>query len=260
MKKIIITMTLVAVLVVSLLPGCSMVGKGTVTEEKKFADFTRVYLGGSFEVEITQADSFSIVVTTRSDLLDYIIVSQEGEILRVYLNPRNPFTDFTAISKSFKAKITMPVLTELRVSGIADVTVKGFKSANNFNLEESGASSLDIGKMEAGDTEFKISGASKLSGDLKAAGAKFEVSGASIIELDGSTENLVLSASGASKASLANFSTNATSVNLSGDSEATIFVKEKLDVVLTDASRLYFKGNPTMGTTIISDASTIKHQ
>ncbi len=262
MKKAIIPILLVAALVgLTLLSSCSLTGpRNMITEEEKFTDFTNVDIGGSFEVEIVQANSFSITVSTERDLLDYITVSKEGETLRVYINPRQPFTDFTAIAKSFKAKITMPALTELRLSGTTRVTVTGFKSANNFKLDESGASSLSIDKIEAGDVEFKVSGASKLSGNIKAKGARFEVLGASNVELVGSAETIVLNASGASKANLPDFPTNTANINLSGASEATIDVKEKLDVVLSDASRLYFNGNPTMGTTSISDASTIKHQ
>jgi len=43
-------------------------------------------------------------------------------------------------------------------------------------------------------------------------------------------------------------------------SEATINVKGRLDSVLSGASRLYFHGNPTMGNTEVSGASTIKHK
>ncbi len=261
MKKTIIPIALVAALVAMLLSGCLLTAqRNMVTEEKKFSDFTRVDLGGSFEVEIAQANSYSITVTTERDLLDYITVSKEGETLRVYINPRHPFTDFAAIAKSFKAKITMPALNELRLSGTTKVTVTGFKSANDFKLDESGASSLSIDKIEAGEIEFKISGASKLSGNIKAKDAKFEVSGASNVALVGSAETIALNTSGASKANLTDFPTNTASINLSGASEATIDVKEKLDVVLSDASRLYFQGDPTMGTTSISGASTIKHQ
>ncbi len=261
MRKAIIPAAIIVALAVVVFLGVSLIGRrSTVTEEKRFSDFTRVDLGGSFEAEIVQANSFNVTVSTRRDLLDYITVSQEGDTLRIYINPRQPFTDFTAIAKSFKARITMPALKELRLSGTTKVTVTGFKSANDFKLNESGASSLSVDKSEFGNVEFNVLGASKFSGNIKAKDAKFLVSGAGDVKLAGSAETIALNTSGATKINLTDFPTDTASINLSGASEATIQVKERLDVVLSDASRLYFKGNPVMGTTSISDASTIKHQ
>jgi hypothetical protein len=47
---------------------------------------------------------------------------------------------------------------------------------------------------------------------------------------------------------------------MSGASEATIYVIDTLDVEVSGASRLYFVGNPMLGETDISGASTIKHK
>ena len=49
-------------------------------------------------------------------------------------------------------------------------------------------------------------------------------------------------------------------VNLSGASEVTINVRGVLDIEMSGASRLYFYGNPTMGDTDVTGASTIKHR
>ena len=265
MKKAIMPITLVTVLTaVALFSGCSVTMPGSVgnvvTEEKDFTDFTSVDVEDTFEVEIIQSDSFSITVSADDSFFDYVAVSKEGETLRIYLNPRHTFTDFTLQAKTLKAKITMPALYGLHLSGASKGTVTGFKSAQDFNLEVSGASSLGIADIEVGDMEFEVSGASKVTGSMKANDAKFEISGASGVELEGSANNIVLKASGASKIKLADFPLGNANVNLSGASEATVNAKGRLDAVLSAASRLYFLGNPTMGNINISGASTIKHK
>jgi len=262
MRKAIIPIILVAILTTAaLLLGCETVGLGgIVTEEKDFANFTRVDVEGTFEVEITQSDSFSITISADESFFDYIAVSREGETLKIYLNPRHTFTDFTLQPKNLKAKITMPTLYGFYLSGASEGTITGFKSSEDFNLNVSGASSLDIDDVEVGDAKLEISGASSVTGNMNAADAELEVSGASGVELEGSANNIMLNAAGASKVNLADFTLNNANINLSGASEATVNVSGRLDSVLSAASILYFRGNPTMGNIIVSGASTIKHK
>jgi len=262
MRKAIIPLILVAVLVAAaLFSGCGTNGLGNiVTEEKDFTDFTYVEVEDTFNVEITQSESFSVIVSADESFSDYVAVSKEGETLRIYLNPRHTFTDFTLQAKILKARITMPTLYGFHLSGASKGTVTGFNSPQDFSIDVSGASSLDIHDIEVDDAELQVSGASKVSGSMSADDAVFGVSGASKIKLEGKADDIVLNASGASKANLADFPLNNADVKLSGASEATINAKGKLDCVLSAASSLYFLGNPTMGNISVTGASTIKHK
>jgi len=114
--------------------------------------------------------------------------------------------------------------------------------------------------MAVGDAKFEISGATRVSGDLKAHDTEFEVSEATNVELVGSADKMILRASGASKLRLADFPLEQANVILSGASEATIRVSGRLDVVLSGASKLYYRGDPMIGDIIVSDTSTIKRR
>jgi hypothetical protein len=259
MRKV--TIMLVALLVVVMaLPGCSLSLGGAKTEKKDFTNFTRLDVKDIFAVEIVQADSYSITITFDEDLRDYIDVAKEGETLRIHLSPRHAFTDFTLKKLTLKTKITMPALYELSLSGATKATLSGFKSTHDFRLLVSGASSLSTDKFEVSNADIEISGASKLGGTMKASDITSEVSGASQVELSGSGNSLALKASGASNLNLAYFTLNTATVDLTGASEVTLNAKDKLELVLNDASRLYFYGNPAITNVSISGASTIKHR
>ncbi|MFC2056358.1 GIN domain-containing protein, partial [Chloroflexota bacterium] len=159
-----------------------------------------------------------------------------------------------------KVEIAMPALYGLQLSGASKGTITGLKSTRGFSLGLSGASSLETVDIVVGDAEFEVAGASRVSGNITADDAEFEVSGASSIELSGSADNIILEVSGASRVDLADFTLSDADVELSGASEATVNVKGRLDTALSGASRLYFYGNPTMGDTDVSGASTIKHK
>jgi hypothetical protein len=259
MKRTYLAILLATILAtVMLLAGCSSLGK-TVTETKEFTGFTSVDVENTFQVEIVQAASFSTTITANEGLLDYISVSQEGETLKIMLSPHHPFTDFTVGRGTLKAKIAMPAISSVSLSGATKGTISGFKSSQSFRVDVSGASSFNIDDIEVGNAEFDISGASKVTGSLKASDANFVVSGASRVDLKGSANNFTLTESGASILKLLEFTVNTADVKLDGASEATIAVKEKLDVALSGASRLYFHGNPAMGNISVTGASTIKN-
>jgi len=231
---------LIILVVVIMLSGCVVPGSGSeVVEERKFdfTDFTYVEVGVSFEVEIIQSDSFSVTIIA-DDLFvknDLVQVTKEGETLRIYLLPRlplhstsfgTPWFSFIKKERTFKAKITMPILYGLRLYQGTNGVITGFSSSNDFNLDLSEESSLN-GYIEAGDVKFDVS--------------------ASKVTLEGSANNITLSANGTSKLNLADFPLNNANVTLRANTEATLNVNGRLDCVVKELSSLYFVGNPTMG-------------
>ena len=89
MKKALIPVIATAALIASaLVSGCGGGASGDeITEEKDFTDFTSVDVGSAFEVDISQADSFSVIITADESLFEYVEVSKSGRTLKIYLNP-----------------------------------------------------------------------------------------------------------------------------------------------------------------------------
>ncbi len=252
----IIVAVLIAVLLVSgLLVGCAGVVKGSGnldTQEFNFRDFARVEVGYAFEVEITQSSSYSVSITADDNLFDYILVSKQGTTLKIVLKPALHYA-----STKLQARITMPQLYGLALSGATRGTVSGFSSTDNIDIEVSGASSLNLVEMSAGDVEFDISGASRVTGEITAGDVEFDVSGASTVQLEGSASDIVVDASGASHVKLAAFPVSNADVSLSGASSGTVNLDGRLDADLSGASKLLYIGEPTMGDIDISGASTL---
>ena len=157
MKKglipVILVVTLIAVLA---LPGCKgTIGSGEViTEKKDFKNFTSLDISSAFEVDITQSSTYSVVISADEDIFDYIEVTQTGSKLTIYLNPRHIFTDFTLGRRVLKAEISMASLHGLELSGASKGTITGFQSASPLVLDVSGASTLKLVNIVAGDTNF----------------------------------------------------------------------------------------------------------
>jgi hypothetical protein len=232
--------SLALVLVVVLVAGCvpvsftnSITGSGrTVTKEFALAGFTKVDASSAFEVAITSGDNYSVAVTVDDNLVDQLDVTKSGDTLRIHLKPSLSIRNTT-----MKARVTLPVLTGLDLSGATRTTVAGFDSAKT----------LDV----------RVSGASTLRGDIKSGDAQFDVSGASKVELEGSADGLNLKVSGASTATLDGFPSKDTTVEASGASHATVKASGKLTVEASGASSVTYVGEPANLSVNTSGASSV---
>ena len=207
------------------------------TEEFNFSDFTRVAVGGAFEVEVVHSNSYSVSVTADDSLFKNLKVTREGETLKV---GHSKHIGWRVRTSRPKAKITMPALNELKLSGASKGTVSGFNSLEDFKLN--------------------LSGASSVTGDITASNAEIDCSGASRVELTGSAKDAVIEASGASRMELAGFSVHDAAIKLSGASRSTVKLDGTLNAKLSGASKLRWIGNPIVGDIKTSGASTLSNK
>jgi len=227
------------------------------TEEMDFRDFTCVDTAYACEVEVIWSDSYGVSITAGDNLIKSVKVIKEHETLKI----RRTLSSIRGlIPGTFHARITMPVLSGLNLSGASKGTVSGFSSRGNFSANLKGASSLDILNMSAGDMKFKLAGASKVAGQVAAADAEFNLSGASRVALEGSASNIVIDAAGASHVDLAGLHVGSANVKLRGASHSTVNTDGELDANLSGASKLYWLGKPVMGDVQTAGASTISRK
>ncbi len=206
-----------------------------VTEEFSITGFERVQVSHAFTADISQGDEFSVIIDIDENLIEYLQVVKAGNTLKIGLEPDHRYVISAATRR---AKVTMPELTGVDVSGASHATISGFKSSRALTVDVSGASSLR-GDIECGDGQFEVSGASELT-------------------LRGSGENVVINASGASHVDLSLFPQADASVEASGASRVTVNASGRLDVDASGASEVKYLGSPTLGTIDSSGASSIK--
>jgi len=231
-----------------------VIGSGNlVTRYMDFEDFTAVRIGTAFKVEIAQSTSYGVSITADDNVFDYIQVSKTGEKLTIGLAPNHNYYGIT-----LRAKITMPELRELALTGATRCTINRYGSTQGLNVDISGASNLSMEDVSTGDVKIVISGASTVTGGMMVSGnTKLIVSGGSRVELEGTSDVLDIDCYESSWIDLANFAVYNANVVLSDGSQATINLDGRLDCDLSSGSRLYYIGNPTFGDVNNSGGSTI---
>jgi hypothetical protein len=249
-KKLLVV--LLSILVLPLFITSCIVDTGPVTTRTfDYTDYKAVEISSAFQAEIVQSNDWSISITAGSKLVDHLDVRVEEGILKIGLrnwqswNIRRP-----------TARITMPELYSMKLSGASKVSIMGFQSQHDTDFNVSGASKLDL-DLDAYDVRTEISGASRITGCINVHDFDMEVSGASRVELNGSGNLLDVYVSGASNVNLENFPTTEASVNVSGASRLTVSSTDKLSVSLSGASSLYYTGNPELNSIDVSGSSKI---
>ena len=214
------TMTVVLVVLVALLAGCtqgSITGSGKiVTREETFTGFDKLDVSHGFKVDVRQAEDFSVVIRVDDNVEKYLEVAKKGSTLQIGLKP-----NLSLGNRTLEAEITMPELTGLEMSGGTRCTVTGFESTKALDLD---------------------------------------LSGGSHATLSGSAGDVTIDASGGSDADLAAFSVVDANVEASGGSEVTVNASGRLDADASGGSRVYYLGSPTLGTIDESGGSSVRRK
>ena len=211
-------------------------GSGNVVSQiKPLEGFKRVNIGNAFHVEIKESPQFSVSLSADDNVIDLVEAEKEGDTLRIGLEAG----DYSEVT--LKARITMPELLGVMLTGSSRATLEGFSSANDLSVSLSGASVLE-GYVEARETDLRINGASQLT-------------------LAGSADGLMVRASGASVLDLQHFSIDRASVVLNGASQATVNVRGSIELAdLSGASVLLYDGEPDLGDVQTSGASRLERR
>jgi hypothetical protein len=230
---------LVLFLSVALLAGCAPLGLGkVVTREEPITGFDRVEVGNAFKVDITQSDTYRVVVRVDSSFEQRLEVVKEGNTLKIGLKDEGGGLGIEAGTR--EAEITMPELTGLALSGSSDGTISGFKPTV----------ALEVGLL----------GDSSLQGDVQAGDASLDARGGSKATLSGSGQNLTVVAGGNSTVDLSKFSAVDANVSADGASKVTVNASGTLDAVAGGNSTVYYLGSPTLGTIEESGSSEVRRK
>lgn len=199
--------------------------------------FDKIEIHGPFKVYYSVSDRYTVAISANSESArDRIQVKNNGGVLAFDLesNYRNWITG----DNKFKLYISAPTIDEISASG-----------AVNFLVTD---------LLKSDDLKIKFTGASDFLGKLDCQHLNMQFTGASDVELTGRSSEVEAVLTGASKLKAATFKIENANIKVSGASNSTIFVSNKLHAVATRASTIQYYGNPTQVELSSSGASKVK--
>jgi len=155
MKRIII-LILAALLVLSV--GCSYSGSGNVVEtELDITGFDKIEAFDGFSVNITQGDTFSVVVSIDDNLVEHLSVVKKGDTLKLDMASTKSFRNITTL----KAEVTMPELTSVILNDGARATASG--TGEEIYIEANDGCNADLSAFEVKKATAKADDGSEIT-------------------------------------------------------------------------------------------------
>lgn len=207
---------------------------GPLQEDRKdFAvmDFDRIEMGSGFRIEVEQSSSFKVEARgDRRNLDDLEVLVNGNTLLARFRNNANRH-------HATRIKVKMPTLAGVNFSGGTNSEIEGFESDQQLDLYLSGGS---ICQLEAGYRKVNI-----------------VLSGASKLDMEGLGDEMKLDLSGASLLMAFEYPVRIADVKVSGASHGRVTVTDDLDAVASGASRLLYRGSPSVSSDV-SGASSVQ--
>lgn len=200
-------------------------------QDRPTGSFTEIEISSAFKVVLTQGNTEKLTLEGDDELLQKVITETRGNKLIIKLK------DGT-YNKSFKevtVYLTFKTLSKIELSGAVNLNGTNQMKFDNLELECSGATKINL--------NFN---ASKLDCDL---------SGASTLSLEGNVQVLDIDVSGASKVNAEELVVKNCNIDCSGASYIAIHVTDKLRAEGSGASKISYKGNPSIVESDMSGAS-----
>lgn len=176
----------------------------TVTQTYDFDDFDSVSIGGVYEVDIKVGPSYSISLTGNEDQMENVKVKSEDGMLYLGKKDKKYKKKKQHNHKGIIAKITLPDLEALRVSGVA---------------------SGDVENVDADDFDLSVSGVAE-------------------VNIDGTCNALTARVSGVGELDAENFKCKDVNVTLSGVGEVSVHASESVDVKASGVGDVQVYGKP----------------
>lgn len=256
MKRVIVLIPIFALLIFSCAFMEHIVGSGDMVEvDLGYTGFNSLDIRSAFDVTLIHDDTHSATVMVDDNVIDKVVTYRDGQTLTIGLDDAYRYSEV-----SLRAVITMPSLTGVELADAANVTVidsASFPAVSTFTVSMSDASHLLLPSIATDTLSVKLSGASRANIGAYASDTTITAKGASSVQMNGSSYDLSLTADDASVATLKEYSTNRATVRLDDASEAWVHVNGVLNINLTGASTLYYRGAVDIGTLILVEASSI---
>jgi hypothetical protein len=217
-----------------------------------YADFNRLEINSAFDVTLNRADAYLVRLTIDKALYPYLKIDQRGDTLRLGLKSNYNYVNMTP-----QAVIGLPDLRGLKLSDASEAVVSGFSVSHSLDFELTDASQLKLADIMAGNCNFTLHDASRVSGSIQMDDGNFNIGDASNLKLSGSGEDITMRGSSSSELELADFPVTSASVDLTSGSHAVINVSDRMDVALSAGSVLEYIGNPRLGKLEMSEGSEL---
>lgn len=213
--------------------GDKVQGSGRIkTEARAPGHFTGVTMGLPGSLELRTGGTESVTIETDDNLLPLIETVVENGTLNIRPTKRNLDLD----GRHLKIVVQAKGVDHLALGGSGSIDADALRGPK-VSVDLGGSGSIKLRGVDSDALSVVLGG----SGDLKVAG--------------GTTRKLSLSIAGSGNVDLGKLQSADASVNIAGSGEATISVRDNLNVTIAGSGDVNYYGDPRVSKTSIGSGS-----
>lgn len=206
-------------------------------EVRVVKNFHGINISNAFDVYLSQGNEEGLAVSSiDKDYIRSITTEVQNGVLFIGVETLKWRKD--SKNKKLKAYLSFKKLDKINISGACDVYINGILTADDLNID--------------------LSGASDLKGKLQVKNLDIDISGASDMTITGKANQLKVDASGASKLKGEGLAVDYCNADASGASDIKITVNKELSANVSGASDLRYKGEGLIRDIRTSGSGSVK--
>lgn len=232
-----------------------------VTENRKVANFSGIDVSNAIEVIYTVGSKNDLTVSAPKDIISYVVTEVKHGTLYCKIKTGDN-KSINLGNKKIIVRLTAPALNEFDISGASTINVtNAITGIPKLEIELSGASKMDISKIDVSELEVELSGASNLDiASVTTTRADLEVSGASHLAIDQiKAKKMSIDGNGASNGTISG-KADICKIEISGTSSFDLsnLIFKNGDVEVSGVSKLTLNKNSGIDSMETSGNSSVK--
>ena len=243
---------------IALSPSCDLdctKGSGDVISETRIVDFfDKIEMRGSFDLHLSQASEFSLVIEAEDNILPLIdtrVSSQDRLVVDL--------EDCIRGNEKIVLFISAPNIEEIKIQGSGDVFSATTLDFDSFKVEINGSGDVEIDSLYTNFLELDIDGSGDIMIDyLDALTINNEVNGSGDIDLAGFSNDFNVDIEGSGKVDALNLVTETCDIDISGSGDCEITATDELNVIIRGSGSVFYRGNPVISSSISGSGDIIK--
>jgi hypothetical protein len=205
-------------------------------ETRSVGNFSGVSFSGAYDVTLQNSNETKVIVTGSDDVPNEDIITEvKGNMLHVRFKDNRRYRN---INKSPKIVVYYKSIDCIENSGAVNLKNEGTLKCNSLKIDISGAGNMNL--------------------NLETEKLKVDMSGAGNLDLKGTATKQEYDMSGAGNVKAFDLVGQNVSLDISGASNAKVHAKSSLDVDISGAGKVRYRGNPSNVRSSDNRASSVK--
>ena len=199
-------------------------GKGDVIEKSYSVDFDELQISSSLSAEVFKSNVEKIVVYAPSDLMQYVVVKQEGRKVQVKIQSKGKLNIST---DRIKIKVYAKDFDGLVANSSGRITLKDDFKFSDLDVKVSSSGNIK-GNINGNNINIQTSSSGEFYGEVNATNLSMQSSSSGGINIKGKVESVSAQASSSGDIKAENLTADSAVLTTSSSADITIGVRTSL--------------------------------